>query len=260
MKSPNCAPIILFMLTYLFGCNKGDTAAENSSPIQSKTSYRHESIEAVTKPEVISKHIKFNIDLGDINLTASVDKMGNVIISNYPVEWLGKVTLDRFDGQIGVEAPFSPTHCDNIRDMASNKPIGALVRSGYHSLITFEVPPFMSYDLMEAITNSAQAAGANFTSFYLNNPIDKIHSKLELSLNDNAISNLIGNIAALKEQLHLGQKGMLKGPFKQQVLVYSADIICDLISGAATISMIYPIKGQNQVIKVIYEPMKVKPY
>ena len=46
--------------------------------------------------------------------------------------------------------------------------------------------------------------------------------------------------------------------FEQQVSVYSADIICDLISGAATMSMIYSIQGQDQVIKVVYEPMKVK--
>jgi hypothetical protein len=245
------------MLMYLFGCDASNSRSENNWPIQSKISPLHESL---PPPEAVvdSKLIRFDMDFGDNKLAAIVDEAGNVTISNYPAKWQGEVTLTRFDGQVGIKAPFSPAHCQNIRNMASHEQMSALVRSGYHSLISFEVPIFLSYDLLEIITKSAQAAGVNLTSFYLNNPVDKIRSKIELTLNDNAISNLIGNVETLKEQLHLGQKGMLNGPFEHQIFVYSADIICDLISGAATMGMIYSIQGESRVIKIMYEPMKVE--
>src|SRR5262245_21493846 len=60
----------------------------------------------------------FTVEFGDLNLRATVDDSGNVVIQNYPSEWRGKATLTRFDGEDHKENPFTKEHCEVIREKA----------------------------------------------------------------------------------------------------------------------------------------------
>jgi hypothetical protein len=150
--------------------------------------------------------------------------------------------------------PFSKEYCDNIRKWASNHGISQLIRSNYPSLITFEIPVFIGPDFIDSIMRSAASAGINASSLYLSNPVSGINSSLELEFKDGAISKILGDLDVLKNQLHLGQRGIFNRESKYQVIVHSADIICDLVFGDATMSMIYQVKDGSP-IKVTYDPM-----
>ncbi len=190
-------------------------------------------------------------------ISATVDDMGNVNILNYPAEWQGKATLVRFDGQ-NIESPFSLSHCEEIRAVAASGVGNLLVRSGYHSKLIFERAPFMSYEFVEAIKGAAKKAGLNFPSYILKNSIDLLKNTAELSFNTAATSLIIGKIGELEQQLDLGRKGAFKGPLEQMVIVSSGDLMCDLISGNATLSITYPIQNEDRAIKISYEPLQVK--
>lgn len=189
-------------------------------------------------------------------MSATVDEIGNVTIQNYPSEWTGKLTLKRFDGQSGDKTPFSKGHCERLKTMIDYGQ-GLLVRTAYHSLLSFETPAFLSYDFMEAIRDSAKNAEIELSAFELLNRVDIRDGTLDLELDEFAISRLIGDIMPLKEQLNLARKGNEKGPFEKDVIVNSGDILCDLAHGNARITMNYPIKSQKRYIKVIYDRMEV---
>lgn len=76
------------------------------------------------------------------------------------------------------------------------------------------------------------------------------------------MSRHIGDFEELLGQLNLSQKGLVKGPYEQKIIVTSGDIICDLISGDARMSMTYPIDNrsdnQQHMTKVVYQPLEVK--
>ena len=246
------------LMLFLAGCGLPQPVPEKTLTFYGPSSARQQSIEMVSSTTTDKQSTPLEIEFGGMKLLATVDGIGSVTILNYPDVWEAKVALMRFDGQTAGEPPFSPSHCERIRSIASIGYSGSFVRNGFHSIISFEVPAFLSSDLMQAVADAAQSAGLNFSALYLTNPVDKIYNFLDLSLSDGAISNLLGHIEALREQLHLGQKGMEKGSFEKSVTVYSADVICDLISGAAKITMTYPIKGEDRFIKVVYKPMEVR--
>jgi hypothetical protein len=249
----------MICLLFLTGCGVSQTIPRYDMAIDNLRNPPRPSQEAKlnSSPNMQSTPLEFGF--GGIRFSIAIDDYGNVTVLNYPEEYEARVFLIRFDGQTGEEVPFSSGHCDKIKNIASQGYGGALIRNGYHTLLSFEMPAFLSDGLIRAVIEASKRQGLAFSSLYINNPPDKIRSSIKLSLDEKAISKQLGNIEALREQLHLGQRGMEKTPFAKEVNVYSADIICDLISGAAKITMSYPINGENRTLKVIYKPIEVKP-
>ncbi len=217
-----------------------------------------------TKPNAsLSSHINamkqdpknFNIKVGKLHLTAAIDGEGNVRILDYPPEWHAKATLVRVFGQ--AEAPFSQEYCQTIRGSAESGFGRESVRSAYHSELIFEVAPFLSEDFVGEVEKAAKAAGFDLP-IIIRNPVDIAMGIFEMSLSENAISHIIGSVERLEDRLNLSYRGVIKNLSEQEVTITAADIICDLISGAARFSMTYQTEGEGQVIKVIYDPMEVK--
>lgn len=199
----------------------------------------------------------FEVSLGNVKLQAIADTDGNVTIIDYPMEWRGQMVLVQFDGKVGTYSPFSEQHCQEIKGLALNG-FRELVRNGYHSLLIFDLPVFLSHEFITAIYQSARNAGIESSFYTVKNSVNGMNSHVDLMLSNTSTSLAIGHLSVLNEQLHLGQKGVEEDPLKLQVTVYSGDIICDLISGAAKLTMNYPISHEDRAIKVVYEPLKVK--
>jgi hypothetical protein len=79
-----------------------------------------------------------------------------------------------------------------------------------------------------------------------------------LVFKDGAISNILGDTKDFSHDLNVGKFGMEIGDNEKQLLIYSGDILCDLISGNAELVISYPINNENSVIKVKYGPLKLK--
>lgn len=246
----------LAMLLTILGCGPSSSKPKSNLSLHVEDDA---SSPTKTSSEDASKDTRrsvLEIAFGGTKLLVAINAIGDVTILNYPNDWEGNAKLLRYEGQMPEEGAFSSNHCARIRNIASNPYSKSLVRNSFQSLISFEIPAFLSSHLLAKIRDTATAAGISFPAFHLKNPLDGI-GKLELTLSNKAISNLLGNIGVLKEQLHLDQKGIETNGLEKEVTIYSGDIICDLISGDAEMSMTYPIKGEKRVLKVIYKPLKI---
>lgn len=200
--------------------------------------------------------INFSIRYGGLKLSAISDSAGNVTILDYPSEWHGRVTLTRFDGNSDYP-PFSKSHCEIIRSMAASG-FGSMIRNAYRSLLIFEIPAFLSSEFIGAVQESALSDGIKLSIPVVKNAVDSMNSVIDLSLTDISIARTIANTSMLAEQLHLGYNGAEIDPFHKQVIVTSGDILCDLASGEAILTMTYPIVGESRTLRVIYGPLEVK--
>lgn len=257
----NAKFLYFLLMLSLISCDPSEHKPESALTFHAQNRVQQKSEGGDLNLPADTRRPSLRIEFGGMKLSATIDEIGTVTILNYPDHWEGEAALIRFDGTTTGEEPFSPRHCEHIRHTASVTHSGSFVRNGFHSLVSFEIPAFLSSEFMTVVREAAEAAGLNFSALYLKNPVDKINNHLDLTLSDTAISGLLGNIGALKEQVHLGRKGMEKGPLEKEVILYSADLICDLISGDAKITMTYPISGENRAIKVTYKMMenKLKP-
>jgi hypothetical protein len=152
-------------------------------------------------------------------------------------------------------APFSKTHCQEIRKLAENG-FGPMVRSGYHSLLMFELPEFLSPKFKKIVYNSARAVGSDASLFTIKNLPENWRSRLEIAFKDDAMSRKLGHVSTFYEQLHLEKNGV-KNSFDTTITVLAGDIICDLISGDAKLIMIYPVGDEGRTIKIEYGPLIV---
>lgn len=221
--------------------------------LESRT-HSHASKEKVYKP-LANLLTNINFQSGDMRFSATIDEMGNVRVKDYPSEWRGKIKLLRFDGS-SEKSPFSLEHCEEIRRMAELG-LGVVVRSNFHSLVSIELPPFLSGDFIDAIRKSIEEAGIKLAAFNLMNPVDIKDGTIELHLDNRATARIIGEIELLKDQIHIGNRGFKKGPFEKHLLVRSGDILCDLAQNKAAISMTFGLENENKFIKVIYENMEI---
>jgi hypothetical protein len=142
----------------------------------------------------------------------------------------------------------------------SEQGFGIIVRSAFHSLLSVEIPPFLSSDFMYAIIKSAEEAGIKRAAFHLTNPVDVINSTMELKLDDSAISPIIGDMGFIEDQIYIARRGMEVNSFEKHLLVNAGDILCDLAQGKAHIIIKYGINSENEnkVITVIYDHMETK--
>jgi hypothetical protein len=198
---------------------------------------------------------KFEINFGKLHLTATVDEKGNVSILDYPTEWHTKARVVRYIDPT-EKAPFSNKYCEGIRALAE---IGGtdIVRGGYFSELIFEVAPFLSENFVAEVEKAAKAAGFDMPIFIIN-PVDIYSGVFEMTLGKKAISPISGHLDLLQDGINLSYRGIVKNSFEQELIIRSADIICDLVSGEARFSMTYKTEREGRVVKVIYDPMEVK--
>ncbi|HXW52971.1 MAG TPA: hypothetical protein VEL47_02570 [Myxococcota bacterium] len=249
---PSCSPTSLW-----------PGAAEISETLnRHQRSYVHHATSIVSTGHPPPYHHRtFEIRIGNSKLHATIEGEHAVIINDYPAEWRGHMALVRFDGQIEVPSPFSPEHCDTINTIADGGIGigGLLIRREYRSILILDIPIYLSDEFPSALHNSAQAAGILLTYLPIKNPVDELNADIKLEFATDAISLKLGNLAMLKQQFDVVRYGgMSFGALQKKLLVTSADIICDLISGAAKLTMAYPIVGENRVVKVVYDPLVVR--
>jgi|GEM_PF-5656555 len=199
----------------------------------------------------------FDVKVRDTTLNACLDSRGEVSVTNYPKEWHGRMSLVRYDGQSSAKSPFSKTHCQEIKMLAKHG-MRLLVRGGFHALLMLDNPPFLADDIMSVILNSAQAAGIDSSFLTITNPVHSNRSVVALELTQRAISGALGELSAIETQLNIGKSGMGHDPSQKRLVVTSGDIICDLISGAGQLIILYPVPNENRTIKVIYDPLVVQ--
>lgn len=216
------------------------------------------SLEKFNKPPEKTPYQDFVVNFGGLALNAKIDREGNgITITNYPSEWRGKISLVRFDGQNHEEEPFSKSHCEMIRKSALNLHGQFVIRRAYRSLLVFDIPPFLSLEFMSHVLNSSQSAGNRLSYLTIENEVDRFSAYPELVLNENSIARSISESTIL-DHFNLEKKATDKGSLQRKLIINAADIICDLISGDATFSMVYPISGEDRFIKLIYDPLEIK--
>lgn len=197
------------------------------------------------------------VEVAGMKFMVTIDDIGNLTILDYPASWHGAAKLVRFDGFNSLD-PFSSELCKMVRGSAASGYGNMSVRSGFHSDLVFDTPPFLSEEFMPAIRDAAKAAGLVYHALYATNPIDTFNAKVEVTFTDKAISHFIGRYQELYNQINLGKRGSSHPLSGQKIIVTSGDIICDLISGDATMTMIYPIKNEDRVIRVSYSALTIK--
>jgi hypothetical protein len=159
------------------------------------------------KEKITGNDKEFDTKLDGLTLKAQIDSLKNVTIQNYPHEWHGKMALVRFDGTNTTDSPFSPKDCETIRGAAANGFGHLLVRTAFHSLLVFDIPPFLSFDFNSKMMNAAQTLGPGFYFLDLKNKVDTINAKAHLDINHNAISKIIGNLQWLEKEFYMERGG-----------------------------------------------------
>jgi len=198
----------------------------------------------------------FTVQSGTIALTARIDSWGLVTILDYPTVWRGRAKLIRYDGQ-DASAPFSKEHCEDIRSLAVHGQ-KLLVRNGYHSRVSFEMPFFLTSEFIPAVLKAANDADIPFTFVEVANPpITSFAGTIDFNLKNDSISGLLGDMPMVSEQLNLSRKGSEGNSGYKNVIVMSGDILCDLALNKAEMIISYPIKGENRVVKTVYDVMEV---
>lgn len=205
-------------------------------------------------PQQLEKEF-FQVELPGMVFSASRDSDGYATINNYPTQWEGKGRITRFDGY-AEDSPFSDAHCKVIRAM--NKfGGGKMARSAFRSLIKIEVPPFVSSRFDVAVADAARKSGIYGPIFSVKNSVQRWRGTQDLNFSETSISRLYGHLDDLKDQLNLAIKGNENKSGEYELIITSGDILCDLITGAATLTMHFPIQGEEKVIKVIYDKFLV---
>lgn len=226
-------------------------------PVLSKTS-NAESPSIVSEPEKGSEQAPkiFTIEQDGISLRALVDSNGKVTIIDYPMEWRGRAILREYGGQ-DTTAPFSNEQCKLIESLAKH---GAkdLVRTAYFSQVGFEMPFFLTSEFLPAVIKSANAAGFSSLSIEITNPpIISFAGGVEFNFKDDATTKLLGHESEIEEQLDLTRNGVEDEYGTKSVIVFSGDIICDLVQSKAEMIVTYPIKGEDRVVKTIYKVLEI---
>lgn len=227
--------------------------AQSSSAAPKEVPIKDDHKQVTTPPELKP----LPVEVAGMKFTVTIDDIGNLTILDYPSSWHGSAKLVRFYG-IASHEPLSDDHCQRIRLQAASGIGGFLVRGPYHSDLVFDTPPFLSEQFMPAIRDAAKAAGLVYHTLYATNPIDTFNAKVEVTFTDKAISHFIGRYQELYNQINLGKRGSSHPLSGQKIIVTSGDIICDLISGDATMTMVYPIKNEDRVIRVSYSALTIK--
>ncbi len=203
------------LLACVTGCSPHSTDSETRMQIPTKISADRVSIESTIDKTNEPQPTDFDIVFGGLKMAATIDGYRNVTIMNYPDEWQGNMSLIRFSGNGVDAAAFSPEHCEAIRNMASYGTTLPLIRGAYHSVISFEMPPFMSDDFMSAVRESAKAAGVESSGLQLNNPIHHMKGIVEISFGGRAISSELSDPSAFYGVLNLSQNGFVQQAFRQ---------------------------------------------
>lgn len=198
----------------------------------------------------------FDIEYQGIHLSAHVDEKGNVTILDWPTEWHIKGKIVRYADRT-KKTPFNKEECETIRIVAGNGFAKDLVLSGYHSELIFEMPFFLSVDFPFIVTEALKAAGYQFSSANIKNPIDDSFGSFSLTFNPEAISNIIGLTWLYRINYNLINRGHVKNPLERLIIMTEGDLICDLISGDAQITVIHNIEGEEKTLKLIYDPVEV---
>ncbi len=261
MKNLNL--MYLMPLLWFLGCELVPSSQEDSGSLFSNVAAKPESKDndLESANQYARKPVKFEVKFDGLKLLAMTQtpknyNYGTISILDYPPEWRSKGFLIRYHGEEHTDSPFSQRHCEKIRQLAVQGDRDGSIRSEYGSTLSFNMPPFLANEFPRAIWESANAAGFKFTAIDFKNPVEDL-PKVIIDFNDNSISRLIGYTSVFEDQLNLNNNGIPKGS-RIELVIKSADIICDLIFGEAILSISYPIKGEDKAIKVIYDSLKVE--
>lgn len=240
-----------------FGCSKLPEEQQKDRRLTKFQENIPKSLENKLEPLKESALNNFSFKFKELTFNGQIDNIGQVTILNYPEEWRGKITLVRFDDE-EVKKPFSQEHCQIIRDRATKSSFPNFVRGDYRSKVSFEIPPFLSYEFKRAVLLAAQKAGYKFNAIFLKNPVDEFSAVARIILIPNAISEIIGKTFVLEESINLSRNGIFVGSFEKHLFIAAGDFLCDLANKGASIEMTYSIIGSNKPIKIIYDYMELK--
>lgn len=247
---------VILLLT-LHGCGSSHETGDQK-PTQSNLNH-------YTQPHTLEPHKQldsklkagtFAIDYRDTHLSASVNERGDVTILDWPTQWHIKGKIVRYANRTD-KTPFSEQKCESVRGIAENPLAKDLIQSGYHSEVIFEMPFFLSVDFPLIVREALKTAGYKFSSINIKNPIDDSYGYFDLTFKPEAISNILGLTWLYQINYNLINRGHVKNPLERLIIITEGDLICDLISGDARITVIHNIEGEDKILKLIYDPIEV---
>lgn len=257
----NLIVILPLVILSIFGCFPPLTWPEN--PIKFPVSLPEASRESTPVHQVVPpprsepKIREFDIPYANTNLRAAIDDKNEVTILNYPEELQGKIILKHFGSRVTDTTPFSEKHCQKIKGCSGVPLCRDLTRSAYYSMLWFEMPLFLDSGFRPAIFHAIKAAGIGAYFMDIKNPVESVYGELEINFSEDSISRIIGDLDLLSQQLNLASRGPAHDGW-QKIIVVSGDLICDLVSGDAQMTMIYPFGDEGKTIKIHFDPVKIE--
>ena len=203
---------------------------------------------------------QFIISADETQLLGLAERSGGITILNYPFEWHGHISVIRYHGIAPDDGqPFSADFCKKMRILAKYDSGVVLLRSAYATDLSFDLPMFISSSFPVIARKAAESAGLNLPDPSINNGFVEMAGKIELSFSEKAITPSVGDLENLKQQLNFGSMAYEDtDPKKRTIGISAGDLLCDLISGDATVTMHYPVRGENRSVKLFYGRPKIK--
>jgi hypothetical protein len=189
----------------------------------------------------------------DTELTASVPETGrgDIVIEAYPED----VTLPLRHGTLSVayEGAFSAAFCNDVRNIAKLAERSEALRQRADSTLrrtgslTAQLPlsPFVGPTFEAGVVEAARDAGAEQSSFRLDNPLVLSGARILLVLDDDAISHYLGG-TPLQQRLDASLAARRTQALASGTLTFALagkDLWCDLTEGRARLEV--SVEGES---------------
>lgn len=250
---------LLFSLSiFLVGCG----GLFESSLVETHTRNSHKSTETIISSQrkdasPPNKGRPFSLDFGDYVAKGYIDDQDYATITNWPQQWHVKAELVQYKGREQEEPLFSEKRCQSIREDTSSILGFTVVRSGYYSELNFTMPIFLHHDFLVLVQNALIRQGFEFRQLKIKNPILEKEGIFKMDFAKDAISNILGSTKGLADKYNLINRGHISNPVVRSFIFTEGDLICDLISGKAKMTVIHGVEGEDYSVKLIYDPVKI---
>lgn len=251
----------------LFLCMIGCSACESPNRLSAEKKVQENKInreyirkkDTSSEQQVMTKKHKtgeFDVFFHGVQLRARVDEQSNIMILNWPKEWHLKSKMMRYVGK--NETPsFTPEHCKRVRDLAESFMGREIVPMAYFSDIVFEVLPFFDEEFKAVVGRALEEFGHPKDDMYILNAIDRPNGNFEIDFSEHAISRILNLLTQYWGHYNLQFNSSYDEIGEQRMSIRAGDLLCDLASGDAVMHVTFPIDGERNTIKAIYDPLEL---
>ena len=228
--------------------------AARFNKVSKETGISYKLAKGKAKAEPKEEDNTITLSTAKYQISIEVSSNGELRVLDYPIQMVSSLNIVEYKGYDNEVNPFSPSHCEKVKKRVK-RGLNQIVRSNYHTKISFKIPSFLNHNFFNKVALAAKKSGYSAQSFHLTNSIELRKSTAVLKWHNESLAVQIGYTDFLNNELNLGKRGFYVDENNKEMILTAGDILCDLALGNLKLTMNYPVKGSDMIIKLSFQKL-----